>query len=158
MVTVIDMKNTIVGRAATHIAKRSLLGEEFALVNCEDAVITGKKSKIIADHKRKREWGVPLKGPYYPKSPERIVKRMIRGMLPYKQEKGEKALSRVKCYVGVPSKFNDLKQEKFEAASIAKLSNLNYLSIKEISKQLGARTWKLSKQAEREKKLLQEQH
>lgn len=139
MVTVIDMKNTIVGRAATHIAKRSLLGEEFALINCEEAVLTGKKERILADFKRKREWGVPLKGPYYPKTSERIVKRMIRGMLPYKQEKGEKALKRIMCYVGIPTKLKDAKTEKFEEASIAKLSNLNYLPIKEVSRQLGAK-------------------
>jgi len=42
-------------------------------------------------------------GPYYPKRPDRIFKRAIRGMLPYKTEDGREALSNVRVYVGTPT-------------------------------------------------------
>ncbi|MFW6230537.1 MAG: 50S ribosomal protein L13, partial [Nanoarchaeota archaeon] len=86
---------------ATQVAKMLLLGETVVIVNSEKAVITGPKDKVFASFKQKRERGIPLNGPYYPRRPDMIVKRTIRGMLPYKQEKGETAFKRLKCHVSI---------------------------------------------------------
>jgi len=83
---VIDTKDLIVGRFATEVAKRALMGEKIDLVNCEKAIITGDKVSIFKKYKHRDEMGTPLKGLYLPKLPYRFVTRMIRVILPYKQE------------------------------------------------------------------------
>ncbi len=133
----IDAKNLIVGRFATIAAKKALLGETVNIYNCEKAYITGKKKSILLGYKRKREMGTPLKGPFIHRSPEKIVKRIIRGMLPYKQEKGRKAFKKIKCYRGMPEDVKNA--ETIKKANINKVSNLNYVSVKEISKFLGGK-------------------
>ena len=130
----IDATNLIVGRLATVAAKKALLGEVVNIVNCEKAVVTGNKKSILLAFKRKRDMGIPSKGPFFPRSPERIVKRVIRGMLPYKREKGMKAFKRIKCYVGVPEDIKNL--ETIKEANVSKMPNLKYLKLEEISKYL----------------------
>ena len=71
--------------------------------------ITGRKKEVLAKFKRRRDRGIPLKGPYFPKQADRMVKRAIRGMIPYKQPKGREALSRVICHKGVPPELKDKK-------------------------------------------------
>lgn len=135
---IIDATNLILGRIGTIAAKKALEGEEVHIVNAELAVITGNPKKIFASFKEARERGAPLVGPYFPKTPDRIVKRSIRGMLPYKKPRGREALARIKCYVGTPQKFKSEKMESPESMHISK-TNTKYISIKQISKQLGAK-------------------
>ncbi len=136
---IIDAKDLIVGRLATVVAKKALLGEKVNIINCEHAVITGKRDEIMRSYLQKIHRGVPSQGPYFPKLPDRIVRRVIRGMLPYKQEKGRKAYERVMCYLGVPEIFKDQKAETIKEANVSKLPNLKYVTIGDISKQIGAK-------------------
>ena len=88
-VIVIDGKNAILGRLASYVVKQALLGKEIAIVNCNEVVISGKPKSVIKEYQEKRQrGGSSLKGPFFPKSPERIVKRTVRGMLSYKQGRG----------------------------------------------------------------------
>ena len=103
---VVDVKDSILGRFSTVVAKRALQGEKIDLVNCEKAVITGDRVTIYKKYKEQDKRGTPLKGPYLPKMPDRFVRRAIRGMLPYKQEKGKKAFKNVMCYMGIPEKLS----------------------------------------------------
>lgn len=136
---IINAENGVTGRVATVVAKNALLGEEVAVLNCEKAVVTGKKEAIIARFKRKREMGTPAKGPFQPKRSDRIMKRIIRGMLPYKQHKGREALKRIKCYNGVPEGFTGKEMTSIKEADVKKMQNLKYLSLAEISKIIGAK-------------------
>ncbi len=135
---IIDAKNMIIGRIATVAAKKALLGEKIDIINCENAVITGKKKFLLDNFKRKKEMGT-FKGPFLPRMPDRFLRRTIRGMLPYKQEKGIKAYKRITCYHGVPKEFEGKEITKIKGADISKLDNLNYLTVKEICKKLGMR-------------------
>lgn len=130
----IDATNLIMGRVATVAAKKALLGETINVVNCEKAVITGNKKSILLAFKRKRDMGIPSKGPFIHRSSDKIVKRAIRGMLPYKQEKGIKAFKRIKCYIGVPEDTKNL--ETIKEANVSKMPNLKYLKLEKISKYL----------------------
>jgi large subunit ribosomal protein L13 len=132
---IIDAKNTIIGRLATIVAKKALLGEKIDIVNCEDAIITGKKDFLIARYQRKKDMGT-FKGPYQPKMADRFVRRIIRGMLPYKQEKGKNAYKRVMCYIGVPEELKDKQIGRIDSADISKVKNLDYMNIKDIIKKL----------------------
>lgn len=91
------------GRTASLAAKQALLGKEIIVVNCEKAIITGRRGNIIENYlRRKALGGHSQKGPYIKSAPERIMKRTIRGMLPYKKGRGAEAFKRIKCYNLVP--------------------------------------------------------
>ena len=131
---VIDGTNLIVGRVATQVAKEALLGETIAIVNCESMIITGDRKSILKSYQVKQEIGDAFKGPFYPKMAQKYVKRVIRGMLPYKQERGMKAYKRVKCYVGLPEEFKNNKLETVQKADAKKLTTLKYITVNELSK------------------------
>lgn len=136
---IINAENLVVGRIATVAAKRALLGEKVDIINCEKAVITGSRADIFKKFKAKLDRGIPLKGPYYPKRADMMVRRMVRGMLPYKKERGARAYKRIMCYLGTPEDFKDKKPETIKEAKVTKLSNLKFITIGELSKHLGAR-------------------
>ncbi len=103
----IDAENSILGRLAAAAAKQALLGEEIKIVNCEKAVITGGKKSVIEGYMKLLEIGQPQQGPFVHRRPDMFVRRAIRGMLPRRQIRGREALSRVKCYIGVPSGISE---------------------------------------------------
>ena len=132
---IIDATDLIIGRMATVVAKKALLGEKVDIINCEKALISGSKKDVLAKFKARRERGQPTKGPFIPRRPDMLVKRTIRGMLPYKQEKGLKAFKRIKCYLGVPEGME--KAETIKEAHISKLPTLKYITIGTLSRELG---------------------
>ncbi len=136
MAMVIDAKDLIVGRIATVVAKKALLGETIDIVNCQDAVVTGKRASIYKEYKQTADRGVPLKGPYFPKQADRIVRRTIRGMIGWKTAKGKVAYKRIMCHVGVPDKFEGQQFETIENAHMKKLPNLKYVRIKDVAEHL----------------------
>lgn len=136
---IINAENLVVGRIATISAKKALNGEKIDIVNCEKAILTGSRANIFAKYRRKISLGVPLKGPYFPRRADMMVRRIIRGMLPYKNERGRNAFKRIMCYIGVPDKLKDQKMETIEDANVKKLTNLKYVTIKEVSEHIGAK-------------------
>ena len=110
---IIDATDLILGRLAAFAAKKALLGEKVDVINCEKAIITGNPKTTFAHFKRKFDMGAPLKGPYYPRMPDRIVRRVIRGMLPIRKTRGREAFDNVMCYIGVPEKLKDKTSEIF---------------------------------------------
>ena len=138
---IIDATNLILGRLATFVAKKALEGETIDVINADKAIITGDKKKVLAEYKRKRDRGSPLVGPYFPRQSDRFVKRTIRGMLPYKRPRGEKAFKSIKCHAGVPADLQDQKAETIGSANVIKLSNTKFLTVKEICTFLGGTIW-----------------
>lgn len=136
MTTIIDASGATLGRLGTNVAKRLLNGEEVAIVNSEKAIISGKKPTIKEQYKVKREMGTYRKGPFFPRMPDQIVKRSIRGMIPYQTPHGREAFKRLKCYVGVTPEFEG---KKFEIIEGAKKKPVDYMTIEELSKSLGAK-------------------
>lgn len=127
---VIDGKNAVLGRLASYVAKESLKGEEFAIVNCGDVIITGNKQAIKKDYKEKRDKvGSGQQGPKVSRLTEQIVRRAIRGMVSnHRKGHGKQAYKRIKCYVGVPKEF-----ESIEKISMAEKNKRKFVRIKEIS-------------------------
>ena len=80
---IIDGKGAVLGRLGSYVAKEALKGEEIAILNCEQVIITGSKKNIEKSfHEKRSRVGSSQKGPKHSKSSEKIVKRAIRGMLP----------------------------------------------------------------------------
>ena len=135
---VVDARDCILGRVASQVAQRALDGERVAVVNAEDAVITGSEEDVMAKYEKRAELGSDS-GPYYPKRPDMIFKRTIRGMVPYKQDRGREAFENVRVYVGNP---HDDDGEVLDGTSLDRLSNIRFVQLGEISKNLGANvTW-----------------
>ena len=135
---VVDARDCILGRVASEVAQRALDGDRVAVVNAERAVITGNESDTMATFRKRVEVGSD-RGPYYPKRPDRIFKRSIRGMLPYKKTRGREALENVRVYVGNPY---DEDGEVLDGTSLDRLSNIKFTTLGEVSENLGANvTW-----------------
>jgi large subunit ribosomal protein L13 len=135
---VVDARDCILGRVASQVAERALEGERVAIVNAERAVITGSRDDVIDTFQTRRELGSD-RGPAYPKRPDGIFKRTIRGMVPHKRQKGREALENVRVYVGNP---HDEDAEILEDTSLDRLSNIKFVSLGEVSESLGAtNTW-----------------
>jgi len=130
---IIDAKDLILGRVATFAAKQALLGEEVTIINAEKAVISGNKADIFKKYYRRDNLGYALKGPYLPKTSYMFVKRVIRGMLPYKNYRGKEALKRIKCYPGNPS---NVKGETIKLAQYQNLKKIKFVTIAEVCKYL----------------------
>jgi large subunit ribosomal protein L13 len=134
----IDAKNLLVGRFATQVAKQALLGEKINIVNCEKAVISGSKIEVVAKFKNTRDRGIP-KGPFLHRTPAKFVKRIIRGMIPYKKGRGREAFENIICYNSIPENLVNEKMITYEEANINKLPNLKYVDVGHICKQLGGK-------------------
>ncbi|MFW6435683.1 MAG: 50S ribosomal protein L13 [Halovenus sp.] len=135
---IIDARDCILGRVASQVAERALDGERVAVVNAERAVITGRKEQIEAKFEKRRDIGSD-RGPAYPKQPDRIFKRSIRGMLPHKKPRGREAYENVRVYLGNPYEEDG---EILEDTSLDRLSKIKFVSLGEVSETLGANvTW-----------------
>jgi large subunit ribosomal protein L13 len=133
---IIDGKGLILGRMASVIAKRLLQGESIIILNAEKAAISGKRLKIVKDAKTFLEVGHPRKGPNHPRRPDRIVRRTVRGMLPWKKPKGKQAYKRLKVYLGAPKEFEDKEIQTILDASAEKLKS-PYITVGELAKEIG---------------------
>lgn len=133
---VIDASDCVVGRLASYVAKQALLGKRIAVINAEKAIISGRKenilNKYLALRKKGRGW---QKGPYWPSSSDKLLRRIIRGMLPWKTTRGREAFRRVYCYKGpaiierkIEGKTIELKEKTL------KKPFLNFITLSELEK------------------------
>jgi len=135
---VIDASGHILGRLSSIIAKRLLNGERIVVVNAEKAVITGDESAVFERYKAKYDRGSKEKGPYFPKHPEKIFKRTVRGMLPWSSRRGREAYRRLRVFIGIPEELKDKKFEKVESALLEKVSKTEkFVFLEEVSRHLG---------------------
>jgi large subunit ribosomal protein L13 len=139
MAVVVNADGMILGRMASLVARRLMAGEEIAVVNAEKAVISGTRARVFATYDRKRMRGSREGGPFFPRRPDHLVKRTIRGMLPYKREPGREAFHRVRVYVGVPPEFGGKEMESFPEAHVSRLSSPRYVTVGAVSTFMGAR-------------------
>lgn len=135
----IDATDLRLGRLATVVAKKALLGEEVHIFNCNRAVVTGSKEVLTAKAKRRREMGTHSTGPFHHRVPYLYVKRAIRGMIPYKQPKGQAAFSKIKCHNSVPEKFKDAKMESIEGAHVDNSMAAKFMYVEELCKFMGGK-------------------
>lgn len=139
MVTVIDGDGLLLGRMASMVARRAMSGEEIAIVNAEKTVISGSRARVLANYGQKRSRGSREGGPFFPRRPDHIVKRTIRGMLPYKRTVGSDAFKRVRVYVGVPVELVGSEREVLEEAHMNRLNTPKFVTVGAVSTFLGAK-------------------
>ena len=112
---IIDATMGVVGRMASYAAKKVLLANEVIIVNCDEAIVTGPKQALIETYKVKMSYGgTSQKGPYGSKVPERMMRRAVRGMLPWPKPRAREVFANVMCYNGVPFEFKDKEKLTFK--------------------------------------------
>jgi large subunit ribosomal protein L13 len=137
-ITLVNAEGLIVGRMCSKVAKRLLNGEEVIILNAEKAVFSGKrKSKILEGHIF-LEVGAPERGPFHYRRPDKYLRKVVRGMVPYKQPKGKNAYKRLKVFMGVPIELKDKEMITFDEASSANLKG-PHITLGELAKEIG---WK----------------
>lgn len=139
---IIDAEDAILGRLASRAAKESLKGEEVVIVNAEKAIISGRREYVFAQYletrQRKSVVNPSRHGPKFPRRPEAIVKRTVRGMLPWHIAKGRSAYKRIKVYIGIPRGIKKEDIIKIEE-NIKKLTIPKYVRLDELGRYLGAK-------------------
>jgi len=130
---IINGENAVLGRLATRVATELKKGNEIKVINCGKIIITGNPNKIIGHYLNKRRKGSPLHGPFYPKRPDLLVRRTIRGMLPYKRKSGAALMKRLKLYIG------RLEESKSDNEVIFPLKRVKtrFITIEKLCKHLG---------------------
>lgn len=135
---IIDADNCIAGRLASRVAKELLKGNEIHIINAEKAVISGNKKYVQELFLQKVSRGDPYHGPFYPIRADRLLRRIVRGMLPHRKQRGRDALKRLHIHMAVP--------EELKGGQITKIRNTEnrldkYITIGKLSEQLGARAY-----------------
>ena len=111
----IDGAGGVLGRLAAFAAKQALRGNKVLIFNCNNVIISGTKSNIMARYNEKRARGSDAqKGPYIPRQPKDLFKRTIRGMLQYKKVQGMKAYRRITTFADVPQQYVAQKKLTFK--------------------------------------------
>lgn len=134
---IVDAADAVMGRLASVVAKRLLNGEEIVVVNAGKVLITGKPSSVRKDFQTRREIGSQRKGPFYPRRPDRILQRAIRGMIPYQRPAGRAALKRLRVYLEVPAELADRERERIAEAAQVRTARVGRLE--DVSRQLGSK-------------------
>jgi len=136
--TVVDASGLVLGRAASYIAQRLLAGEAIVVVNAERAVVTGSRASVLAQYTAARARGSVRSGPHFPRYPDRIFRRSVRGMLPHLRSRGKTAFALLQVHIGVPEELRGSTLTTIEGAK-ARPALRAPLTLAEITRLLGAR-------------------
>ena len=139
---VIDATDLVLGRLASFVAKRLLEGEEIAIVNAERAAISGRRRAIFDEYDawlEIRSLSNPRKGPFHPRKPQDLVRRVVRGMLPFDKPRGREAYRRLRVHVGLPEELRKAELKTLPEASLARLGKRRFIRVGELSRYLGSR-------------------
>ena len=144
---VYNAEDKVLGRLASTVAKQLIsakkAGEDtrVIIVNAEKAIVTGKHTSVMSDYRAKYELNHARKGPFFPRMPDQILKRTVRGMLPYqKNSSGRGALRALRVEIGTPSDLSgDLPDgcEWGDSSKIERPLPQRFVRLGEISKELG---------------------
>ena len=148
---VFDARDKVLGRLASHVASTLLVSrregapKKVIIINAENAIVTGSKDRILSDYDKKYKLNHPRKGPFFPRMPDMILKRTVRGMLPYqKKSSGRQAVKDLRVMIGTPS---TLKGENLpdghewgDTTNIDRPLPDRFVRLGDISKHLGAKT------------------
>ena len=133
-----NAENQILGRICTFIAKDLLKGEDVTVVNIEKAILAGNTRWKKEHYLEKIKRGDPHKGPFFPRYPDDIFRRTVRGMLPWHKAKGRNAFKKLKVYIGIPEEYKNKSGEKIKDADASKLTT-TYTTLGELSTEIGAK-------------------
>lgn len=138
IIMIVDAKGLVAGRLASKIAKKLINGESVIIINGDAAVVVGKQSAIMPKFKQRVDAAVksnPHYGPKYDRIPSKILRRMVKGMLPNKKRTAERLIDNLKVYNDNPKNL-----EKAEPIEEVRCNEKHdFMTLKEVAKQLGGK-------------------
>jgi large subunit ribosomal protein L13 len=138
---IIDGEGLVLGRLASIVSKKLLEGEEITILNAEKIIISGTKDWAYAKYKQRIDRASisnPRRmGPKYPRRPDDIFRRTVRGMIPYKKPTGRDAFKSLKVYLGVPQEFEG--QELVQVDEAVPRNITKSVELGKLSRLLGAK-------------------
>ena len=145
---VFDAEGMILGRLASATADillkaaREDRDDKVIIVNAEKAIVSGSKTSVFNTYQAKYKLNHARKGPFFPRMPDMILKRAVRGMLPYQSKSsGRRALRNLRVEIGCPSHLSgDLPEghEHGDDSRIRRGEPNRFVSLGDISQNLGA--------------------
>ena len=135
----IDATDCIAGRMCSQISKLLLKGHSVRVLNAEKTMMSVNRYMIIDSYRKFLTISSatnPINGPVHPRRPDRILTKMIRGMLPKRKSSGISSFKRLRVYISVPPELKDAKMETFKNSKIRKPQS-NYLSLGDVAKEIG---------------------
>lgn len=136
---VVDGSDLVLGRVASRVAKSLLSGNSVSIVNAEKLVISGNPAYTVEKYMKRRrvkDKANPEHSPHWPKRPDFLVRRIVRGMLPWETARGREAFKRLRVFIGVPQELSSEKTFKYDRMGKEKLSG-KYISVKELCQHMG---------------------
>jgi large subunit ribosomal protein L13 len=136
---VVDGAGCIAGRLCSHVAKSILKGNRVTIVNAEKAMLSGHRYKTIQLYKEHLEISSatnPIHGPFHPRRPDRILTKMVRGMIPKRKASGIEAFKRLRVYISIPDQLKNSSMKSFEDSKITKPIS-HYITIGDLAKEIG---------------------
>ena len=136
---IVDATHQVTGRMASSVAKLLIEGRRVVVVNAELALISGSRKNITEEQMKRREIKSvinPMYTPHRYKQPDKMLRRIIRGMLPRRKPKGRDAFKRLRVYVGTPPAYRSVDKTTFKDAQ-ARRPLPFYLTIGEVASILG---------------------
>ncbi len=137
---IINGEDLVAGRLASNIAKKVITGESVIIINSEKVIVVGTKTSIMPKYKQRVNAAVksnPHYGPKFDRIPSKMLKRMIKGMLPNKSRTNERLLKQVKIYNKFPKTIDIAKAETIEKIKYSKKGDFMYLG--DLAKELGGK-------------------
>jgi len=148
---IIDGKDHLMGRLASIVAKELLLGQKIVVVRCEKIRITGSLYRNFLkwkDFKKKKFSTNPRRGHFHDRSPSDIFRRSVRGQMHYKTPRVALCFGRLKCFEGIPERYEKKKRFVCHGALSVLHSkpNRKFCHLGDLSKTIG---WKYAEVVEK---------
>ena len=147
---VFNADGLIMGRLASTVAELLLKAarddrdDKVIIINSEKAIVSGRPRSVLNTYQAKYKLNHPRKGPFFPRMPDMIMKRTVRGMLPYQRKNGgRRAIRNLKVEIGCPSHLESDLPEGHESGDDSKIRRAlpdRFILLGEISANLGAPT------------------
>lgn len=147
---VFDADGLVLGRLASTVADmllkaaRSDRDDKVVIINAEKSIVSGSSRSVFQTYHDKYALNHARKGPFYPRMPDMILKRAVRGMLPYqKKSSGRRALRNLRVEIGCPAHLaGDLPEghQNGDVSKIRKGMPERFIRLGDISADLGAPT------------------
>lgn len=137
---IVDGKNLIAGRLASKVAKAAVKGEKVIVINAEEVVIVGNKESTLEKFYTRTHASVlsnPHYGPKYDRIPSKILRRMVKGMLPNGPRARERIIKLVTIYNATPKLMP--KEDIITFKEIEFDGHKNHITLKELGTLLGAK-------------------
>ena len=147
---VFNADGLIMGRLASTVAELLLKAarddrdDKVIIINSEKAIVSGRPRSVLNTYQAKYKLNHPRKGPFFPRMPDMIMKRTVRGMLPYQRKNvGRRAIRNLKVEIGCPSHLESDLPDGHESGDDSKIRRAlpdRFILLGEISANLGAPT------------------